>query len=84
MSIGMSPFRELYVYDAPSFGDLTFGERRSPKSKDWLQESQDTLRVLKENLQVSQNQQNMHVDGHKVEHNFEDGDLVFLRLQLYR
>jgi hypothetical protein len=34
MSIGMSPFRELYGYDAPSFVDLVFGESKAPKAKD--------------------------------------------------
>jgi hypothetical protein len=80
----MSPFRALYGYDTPSFVDLVFGESRAPKAKDWLQESQDILRVLKENLQATQNQQKMYVDRHRVEHNFEVGDLVFLRLQPYR
>jgi hypothetical protein len=84
MSIGMSPFRALYGYDAPSFVDLAFGESRAPKAKYWLQESQDILRVLKENLQVAQNQQKMYADRHRVECNFEVGDLVFLRLQPYR
>jgi hypothetical protein len=36
MSIRMSPFRELYGYDAPSFVDLAFGKRKCPKAKDWL------------------------------------------------
>jgi hypothetical protein len=82
--IGMSPFKALYGYDAPSFVDLAFGESRAPKAKDWLQESQDILRVLKENLQVAQNQQKMYADRHRVERNFEVGDLVFLRLQPYK
>jgi hypothetical protein len=56
----MSPFRALYGYDAPSFVDLAFKDSRAPKAKDWLQESQDILRVLKENLQVAQNQQKMY------------------------
>ena len=34
MSIGMSPFRELYGYDA-----LTFFDSRAPKSKYWVEES---------------------------------------------
>jgi hypothetical protein len=53
MSIGMSPFREFYGYDSPSFVDLKIGERRDPKTKYWLQESQDILRSLKENLEVT-------------------------------
>jgi len=62
MSIWMSPFMEFYGYDAPSFVDLEFGESRPPNAKYWLQESQDILRVLKEKLQVSQNQKKMYED----------------------
>ena len=36
MSIGMSPFRALYGYDALTFVDLVFGESRAPKAKDWI------------------------------------------------
>jgi hypothetical protein len=31
MSIGMTPFRALYGYDAPTLVDLVFGERRAPR-----------------------------------------------------
>jgi transposase InsO family protein len=34
MSIGMTPFRALYAYDAPTLVDLVFGESRAPKAKD--------------------------------------------------
>jgi hypothetical protein len=54
MSIGMSPFRALYGYEAPSFVELAFGKSRAPKAKDWIQESQDILRVLKDNLWMAQ------------------------------
>jgi hypothetical protein len=36
MSIDMTPFQALYGYDAPSFVDLEFGDRRDPKAKDWI------------------------------------------------
>jgi hypothetical protein len=39
---------------------------------------------MKGNLLVTHNQQKVYVDKHRVEHKFEVGDLVFLRLQLYR
>jgi hypothetical protein len=42
MSIGMTPFRALYGYDAPTLVDLVFGESRAPKAKDWITESQDS------------------------------------------
>ncbi|KAH9302443.1 hypothetical protein KI387_014026 [Taxus chinensis] len=84
MSIGMTPFRALYGYDAMSFADLVLSDSRAPKAQDWLQENQDILRALKENLQKAQNQQKVYADRHRVERSFEVGDLVFLRLQPYR
>ena len=38
MSVGMSPFKELYGYDALSFVDMIFGDSIAPKSKDWVEE----------------------------------------------
>ena len=55
MSIGMSPFKALYGYDASTFIDHIFGDSRAPKDKDWIEESQEILKVLKYNLQVAQN-----------------------------
>jgi hypothetical protein len=34
MSIGMTPFKALYGYDAPTLTDLVFGDNRAPKAKD--------------------------------------------------
>jgi hypothetical protein len=79
MSVGMSPFRELYGYDAP-FVDLAFGDSRAPKAKDWIQESQDILKALKDNLQTAHNQQKIYAYRHRVECTFKVGDLVFIRL----
>jgi hypothetical protein len=84
MSIGMTPFRALYGYDAPTFVDLVFGERKAPKAKDWIIESQEILKLLKESLQTTQNRQNISADRHMIERSFEVGDLVFLRLQPYK
>jgi hypothetical protein len=84
MSIRMTPFRALYGYDAPSFIDAAFGDNRVPGAKDWMEESRRILQSAKENLQAAQNQQKVYADRHRVEHSFEVGDLVFLRLQPYR
>jgi transposase InsO family protein len=51
MSIRMSPFRALYRYDAPSFIDVVFGDKRVPRAKDLVEESQRILQSAKENLQ---------------------------------
>ena len=70
--------------EALNFADLAFGDNREPKAKDWVQDSQDILKVLKENLQAAQNQQKLYADRHRIERSFEVGDLVYLRLQPYR
>ena len=54
MSIGMSP-NKIYGYDASNFIDHIFGDSRAPNVKDWIEESQEILKVLKDNLQVAQN-----------------------------
>ena len=80
MSIKMTPFKAFYGYEALNFADLAFGDNRAPKAKDWVQDSQDILKVLKENLQTAQNQQKLYANKHKVECSFEVGGLVYLRL----
>ena len=57
MLIGMSPFKELYAYDALTFSDMKFGDSRAPKHKYWVEESQEFFNLLKGNLHVAQNQQ---------------------------
>jgi hypothetical protein len=84
MSIGMSPFKALYSYDPLTFVEIVFGDSRAPMAKEWIQESQDILKELKDHLQRAQNQHKLYVDRHRVERTFEVGDLVYLRLQPYR
>ena len=50
MSIGMSPFRSLYGYDALTFYDMIFGDSMAPKSRYWVEQSHEILKLLKDNL----------------------------------
>ena len=52
----MTHFKESYVYESLSFTDLNFGDNKEPKAKDWIHDSHDILKVLRENLQAAQNQ----------------------------
>ena len=61
-----------------------FGASKALEAKDWIQESQDILRALKDNLRAAQNQQKVYADQGRVERQFEVGDLVYLRLQPYK
>lgn len=42
-------------YDASSLINKIFGDSKAPIAKDWIQESQYILKILKENMQVAQN-----------------------------
>jgi hypothetical protein len=84
MSIGMSPFKDLYSNDPLTFVEIVFGDNIAPMDKEWIQEIQYILKELKDHLQRDQNQQKLYADMHKVERTFEVGDLVYLRLQPYR
>ena len=50
MSIRMTPFKDLYGYEALKFANLVFRNNREPKERDWVQDSQYILKVVKENL----------------------------------
>ena len=79
----MSPLKALYGYEATTFADQIFGDSRAPKEKDWIQESQYILKVIKENLQTTPSLQKIYDDKNKKDHSFQVGELVYLRLQPY-
>ena len=54
MTIRMTPFRALYGYDASTFADRIFGDTRAPKAKEWIQEGQDILKILREHTGCSE------------------------------
>ena len=74
----------LYGYHALSFADVMFGASKAPRAKNWIQESQDIHRALKDNIATAQNQQKLYADRGRIERQFEIDDLVYLRLQPYR
>ena len=80
MSIGMPPFCALYGYDSLSFVDLILFDSRVPATSDFIKQSQDIIRSLKDNLQHAQNQQKIYADRKRIERSFEVGGLVFVRL----
>ena len=84
MSVWMNPFKALYGYEATTFGDLIIQESRIPGAKEFIQKSTDIMKVLKDNLCHAQDQQKIYADQKWVERSFQIGDLVFLRLQLYK
>ena len=84
MSIGMSPLKSLYGYDAYTFIENIFGDNRDPKAKDQIEESEEILKILRDKLQVAQNQQKQYVDQHRMERQFQVSELVYFRFHPYK
>ena len=53
MSIGMSPFKQIYAYDSSTIIGLIFCDSIALKAKDSIKESKKNMKDLKENLQVA-------------------------------
>ena len=58
----MTPFRELYGYNAPNFVDFLMSEVRVPRVGDLLQESKDIVDALRDNIAKAQNQHKQYAD----------------------
>lgn len=54
------------------------------RAQDFIAEYQDIMRTLKNNIQIAQNQQKKYVDQRRVERSFQEGDMVYVRLQPYK
>ena len=63
---------------------MIFGDSRAPKDKYCVEESQEILNLLKDNLQVAQNQQKKYADRHREERTFQVNYLVYFRLYPYK
>jgi hypothetical protein len=51
---------------------------------EWLHLGEHCYNTTHDSLQITQDQQRRYADMHRVEHSFEIGDVVFLRVQLHR
>jgi hypothetical protein len=75
----MAPFEKLYSHRChiPLFSNEP-GEQKV-FGPDILQEAKKQVRMIRENLQVTQSRQESYADHRRREHSFEVGDFVYLR-----
>ena len=50
MTIQMTPFMELYSYEAPTFLDFLLGDSQVPHVGELLKESKDIVVTLRDNI----------------------------------
>ena len=78
----MTPFMALYGYHPPS---ITSSLREKVQAmEDHIEHQQEVLQILKDNLNLAQNQMKQQAYQHHIERIFYVGDWVFLRLQPFK
>jgi hypothetical protein len=76
----MTPFEAVYGQKPPSVLSYLPGTLKVQVVDQTLTVREDILRTLKENLVMSQNRMKQQADQGRSEHQFVEGDHVFLRL----
>eukprot|EP00253_Pinus_taeda_P015301 PITA_15301 len=79
-----TPFMALYGYHPPSITSYLNENSKVQEVEDHIKHKQKVLKLLKDNLTLSQNSMKQQADQHRSERIFDVGDWVFLRLQPYK
>jgi len=80
----VTPFQAMYGYLPPRLLSYLPGTTKLAVLEDQLKTRDELLRILKQNLQLSQNRMKKYADLKRTDRNFEVGTWVYLRLQPYR
>jgi hypothetical protein len=80
----MSPFMALHGYHTPSIASLLKGIAKVQAVESHIEHQQEVIKLLKDNLVVTQNTMKQHAYQHHSERKFKAGDWVFLSLQPYK
>jgi hypothetical protein len=80
----MTPFEAVYGKKPPSVLSYLLGTSKVQAVDQTLTVRENILRTLKENLVMEHNRMKQQADQGRFEHQFEEGDQVFLRLQPYK
>ena len=83
-AISMTPFEAIYGRPPPTLKQFMPGEIKVPAVEDALGERDVIMRQRKCNLDHAQHRMKATVDKHRRELHFQVGDMVLVKLQLYR
>ena len=83
-SVKMTPYEAMYGWKPLSMISYIPSTWGVHILDDALHTKNNILHILKDNMILSQNKMNQHVDKHRSKHSFEVGDYVFIQLQPYK
>lgn len=83
-AIKMSPFEALYEYPPPSLTSIAVPCNVSENTQVTLAAKDHMLKQLQHNLTQAQQKMKKYADLKRTERTFEEGDMVYLKMQPYR
>nr|GEW87804.1 reverse transcriptase [Tanacetum cinerariifolium] len=80
----MSPFRALYGRELPSLPQYTLGSSQVASIDATLVEHQRVITLLKNTFAKTGQRMTDKANKHRIDKDFQEGDLIYLRLRIYR
>ena len=80
----MTPYEVVYGQPPPSLTSYLPGSSKVQAIDSTLAQREQLLQTLKDNLAQAQHRMKQQTDQHRSERVFNQGDMVFLRLQPYK
>jgi hypothetical protein len=82
-ALGTSPFQALYGHSPRSFGISAADASKVTSLSDWLAERNMMQQLIKQHLARAQDRMKKQADKNRSGREFNEGDMVFLKLQPY-
>lgn len=80
-SLGMSPFKALYGQECFTPLKLASPDLIIPAAQNYLQEMDQQLDIIKQNLKRAKDRQKSYADQHRSIREFQEKEMVFLRVK---
>ena len=74
----------LYEYPPPTTREYVINNFKVPAARDYLVTSNEVIHILKSHIKQPRNHMKQQADLKRTDREFEVGDWVFVRLQLYK
>jgi hypothetical protein len=83
-SLKTSPFEALYEYQPPQVAELPIKSDLSVDTQTMLQEQTTMMQTLQHNLAKAQQKMKKYADANRSFRQFEEGNMVYLKMQPHR
>lgn len=79
-----TPFQCLYGFPPPQIGEISIPGPEDTEAQSFLEQRELVQQQLKHNLLVAQERMKKYADRNRTDRQFQEGDMVYLKMQPYR